>query len=568
MDINSTDPTLQNSGAGVESAQPTSNKLKTPWNNRTVAELILDQLKLWGVKRIYGVVGDAILGLLDAIAKQDEIRFIAVKHESAAAMMASAEAKLTGALAVCAATMGPGLGNLLNGLGDAYLDKAPVLVITGQAPTDKIGTEYKQYINQQELIRPLAAYSTQLVSPFAVVEVLVKAMQTSLTQGAVSHLSIPKDMFTMLIPSKLRPKATVIKGAAAFQKEDLQQALQIMESAKQPMILAGIGAKQAASQLEKLARQWGAGILLSLGAKGILPESSDYLLGGIGQGGNPYAADVFKQADVVLLVGDTWWPEGYVPTDARIIQIDNDPVNIAKGIPVEVGIVAQSQTVVPLLAESLSSYKENDDWISRWKSVKQRWQKENEQEGKQSGSPIHPARVVRAVEMAVQPDAIIALDTGNHTVWINRNFRAQKQEFLFSGEWRTMGFGLPAAIAAKLVYPERQVVCIVGDGGIEMVLAELLTTVRYKLPIIVIVLNNHSLQMERDKMQAGGFQDTGSTELTNPDFVKLAEACGWQGIRVDRDNQLDTALQQALSRNKPTLVDITTSAVMHPETKA
>ncbi|KPD08211.1 pyruvate oxidase [Aneurinibacillus migulanus] len=534
-------------------------------SGKTVAEQLLEQLRIWGVKRMYGVVGDAILGLMDAIAKQDKIQFIAVKHESTAAMMASAEAKLTGGLGVCIATMGPGLGNLLNGLGDAYKDKASVLAITGQAPTDKIGTDYKQYVNQQELIKPLAQYSTLLAHPDAIIKVLNKAMHMSLVKGTVTHLSVPKDMFTRGTKAMPRPKPLLLKGTYHFEAEGLKQAIDIMNLAQRPMILAGVGARNAAKHVETLAEKWGAGLLVSLGAKTILPDTSPNLLGGIGQGGNPYAAQVFTQADVVLLIGDTWWPEGYVPQNARIIQIDYMQENIGKGIPIELGIVGDSATIVPLLVEGVQQ-STHTTWKSQWQGMRQKWVQQNEQEGNQTGSPIHPSRIVRAIEKSVQPNAILTLDTGDVTVWMNRNFRSQQQEMLFSGEWRTMGFGLPAALAAKLCMPEKQVVAIVGDGGLEMVLADLLTATRYNLQITVIVFNNGYLQMERDKMIVSGFNQEG-TDLTNPDFVTLAQACSWNGYRIDSDTKLEEILQQALASNRPALVEVLTAPVVHPETK-
>ncbi|MDN4492969.1 thiamine pyrophosphate-binding protein [Ureibacillus aquaedulcis] len=533
---------------------------------RTVAELILDQLSLFGVKRIYGVVGDATIGLIDALAKQDKIKYIAVKHESTAAFMASAEAKLTGGLGVCTATMGPGATNLLNGLGDAHADKAPVLAITGQAPSDKIGTEYPQYVDQQELMKPFAAYSANLASPDATIEVLQKAARTSLGQRVVTHLSVPKDFFMM--PAKGEPRALpdVIEGASTFTKESLDQATQIMKTAKRPMILAGYGAAQASEELEKLAKLWGAGILASLGGKGVFDEASPHVLQGIGEGGNPYAGELFKEADVVLLAGTKWWPEGYVPTNARIIQIDRHFDKFVSAIPTELGIIGKTEEVLPLLTENLQGFSHSEDWVARCQEIKEKWATQNEKEGSTEGFPAHPARIIRALDRTVAPDAILALDTGDNTVWTNRNFRQKEQSVLFSGYWRTMGFGLPAAMAAKLAQPEKQVVAVVGDGGLQMVLADLLTATRYELNITVVVLNNESLQMERDKIKVANKKELG-VDLTNPDFIKLAEACGWKGLRVASDKELESVLEEALNTNAPTLVDISTAQVFFPETE-
>lgn len=541
-----------------ESNQPT---------NETVASLMLKQLRMWGVKRIYGVVGDAIIGLMDELAKQNSIQFIAVKHESVAAMMASAEAKLTGRLGVCLATMGPGLGNLLNGLGDAYMDKAPVLAITGQAPSQKIGTDYKQYLNQQELIKPLAEYTSLLAHPDAITDVLTKAMKTSLDKGAVTHLSIPKDLFTMNTTAKIQREPKLIQTTSSIDEKDITEVVELMKTAKKPMILAGLGAIHAVNEVEKLAELWGAGILVSLGAKGVFHQSCTHFLGGIGQGGNPYAKELFQESDVVLLVGNLWWPEGYVPGHAKLIQIDVAKENIGKGIPVELGIVGSAEMLVPLLTKSLHSVSQNQTWVTNIQKIKETWDTQNEQEGLQSSQPLHPSRIVRAIENTVQDDAVITLDTGDVTVWFNRNFRSTNQQIIFSGEWRTMGFGLPAALAAKLCFPEKQVVAVVGDGGIEMTLADLLTAIRYNLNITVIIFNNHALQMERDKMIASGSIQK-DVDLTNPDFVKIAEACSWKGYSITEESELEDTLQKAILHNGPALVTVETAPIFHPETKS
>ncbi|MEK5444135.1 thiamine pyrophosphate-binding protein [Fredinandcohnia sp. FSL W7-1320] len=533
----------------------------------TVASLMLKQLGMWGVKRIYGVVGDAIIGFMDELAKQNSIQFIAVKHESVAAMMASAEAKLTGKLGVCLATMGPGLGNLLNGLGDAFLDKAPVLAITGQAPTQKIGTDYKQYLNQQELIKPLAEYTSLLAHPDAIIDVLTKAMKTSLDKGAVTHLSIPKDLFSMNSTAKIQREPKMIQTATSIDEQDITEVVELMKNAKKPMILAGLGAIHVVNEVEKLAELWGAGILVSLGAKGVFPQSCTHFLGGIGQGGNPHAKDLFQESDVVLVVGNLWWPEGYVPEHAKVIQIDVAKENIGKGIPVELGIVGSAEMLVPLLTKHLHSVSQNQTWVTNIQKTKETWDTQNEQEGLQSSQPLHPSRIVRAIENTVQNDAIITLDTGDVTVWFNRNFRSTKQQIIFSGEWRTMGFGLPAALSAKLCFPEKQVVAVVGDGGIEMTLADLLTAIRYNLNITVIIFNNHALQMERDKMIASGSVQK-DVDLTNPDFVKIAEACSWKGYSIREDSELEATLKKALLHNGPVLIEVETAPIFHPETKS
>ncbi|GKV69771.1 pyruvate oxidase [Sporosarcina sp. NCCP-2716] len=533
---------------------------------KTVAQVMLEQLSLYGVKRIYGVVGDASFGLIDALAGQDAIEFIACKHESVAAFMASAEAKLTGGLGVCTSTMGPGATNLLNGLGDAHADHVPVLALTGQAPTEKIGTEFQQYVNLQDLMKPFALYSDNLASADAAIDLLERAAATSLNKRGVTHLSVPKDLFMAKTSAAPRPLADVIEGTAVFTEDSLAKAVSVMKSAKRPMILAGAGAAGAVDDLKRLAENWGAGILASLGGKGLVEAEFPQMLQGIGEGGNPFAADLFKEADVVLLAGTTWWPEGYVPTDAQVIQVDRQFDKIEKTIPVDLGITGKSEDVLPILADGLGGFTRSDDWLARCSDVKAKWDRQNEEEGSTDGFPFHPSRIVRALDRTVAADAVLALDTGDNTVWMNRNFRQTDQTVLVSGYWRTMGFGLPAAMAAKLAEPGRQVVAVVGDGGLQMVLADLLTATRYGLDITVVVLNNESLQMEVDKLKVLGAKGIG-TDLTNPDFVQVAEACGWKGFRPGAEDDLEAVLEDALGIEGPALVDVRTAQAFFPETE-
>ncbi|WP_256238288.1 thiamine pyrophosphate-binding protein [Bacillus sp. EB600] len=539
----------------------TENSIRKRPVSRTAAEAILEQLDLYGVKRIYGVIGDAIFGLMDAIAKQTKIQFIAVKHESVAAMMASAEAKCTGALGVCAAQMGPGLANLINGLGDAYLDGVPVLAITGQAPLKKIGTSYKQYINQQELVQAITKYSQIVVHPDAVIDSLTKAIHTSLTMDTVSQLSIPADVFTMqtIVPSN--EPITLTEMIPSMER--LQQAQQFMRSAKCPMILVGNSVRPMDSKIQLLAERWGSGIVTGYGAIGIIPDHNPFNLGGLGEGGNPLLTNLFRQADVVLSIGASWWPEGHTPTNARIITVQDKQMELGNGMPMDCGIVGNIAEIISQLISGLESHDMNQNWIGQIRLCKQTWSIQNEREGNESGYPLHPSSIVRAIERCTSPNTIITLDEGDSTLWFMRNFRAQCEYVLLSSHWRTMGFGLPAALTAKLCMPNKHVVCITGDGGLAMVLADLLTAVRYQLQITVIVLNNGTLQMEQNKMVLKGLIPEG-TELTNPDYIKLAEACGWDAYKIQSKDELEKRLKTRQVSQKPVLLDVPTAQVEYP----
>jgi len=527
----------------------------------TVAELIVEQLRLIGVKRIYGVIGDAIFGLMDAIAKQEALSFVAVRHESVAALMASAEAKLTGGLGVCIAQMGPGLANLLNGLGDAYLDQAPVLAISGQAPLPKIGTPYKQFINQQELVQAITSFSQLIVHPDAASPVLQQAIHTSILQQTVSHLSIPQDLFAMATTSQ--PLERKYFAPPCPDLAQLQPIVDLMRSAKQPMLLIGDGARSASESLQRLAEHWGCGIARSYGAVGVIPERHPNMLSGLGEGGNPYLPDIFRQADVVLAVDTSWWPAEDVPQAARVIQIAKRQADISITVPADQTLICDPVNILPQLIDRLQGHVPDQAWLDRIQACKQAWSAQNDVEGNPNTSPLHPARVVRLIEQQIAEDAVAALDEGDVTLWFMRNFRAQQQQILLSGKWRTMGFGLPAALAAKLCAPDKQVICVTGDGGLGMVLADLITAIKYRLAITVIVFNNGTLQMERDKMFLQGLQPAG-TELTNPDFARVAEACGWQAYRVQTADQLNEALLEARSSTKPVLLDVQLARIPYP----
>lgn len=531
---------------------------------QTVAQVITEQLALWGIKRIYGVVGDAIFGLLDALAQQNKIEFIGVKHESVAALMASAEAKITGTLGVCTAQMGPGLANLINGLGDAYLDQAPVLVITGQVPTPKIGTGYKQYIDQQKLMQSLSAYSQLVVHPEALVNSLTQAMHTALVTSSVSHLSIPSDLFSLT--TSARPCKPIPLPNLDVTSDTIDHAIQLLRSAKHPMILIGnrMNVRTASAEIQLLAETWGSGIALSYGSKGVIPDSFPLLLGGLGEGGNPYLDTLFPQADVVLVIETSWWPQELVPTNARIVQIDSLVLNLGKNTAVDSGITGKINLIIAQLITGLKDYTPDSAWLSQIQQCKHAWSQLIEAEGKQDITPLHPAGIMNTLAQTLADDAVITLDTGDAALWFLRNFTTKQQLVLLSEHWRTMGFGLPAAMAAKLIMPERQIVCITGDGGLCMVLADLLTAVRYDLPLILLVFNNGTLQMEKDKMVMQGLIPAG-TKITNPDFVKLAEACGWQAYRVETNQQLADLLKQAHTLQQPLLIDIPTANVPHPD---
>jgi len=522
---------------------------------RLVAQYMTEQLQAWGVRRIYGVAGDAILPWMDVLGKQQEVRFIQCRHESAAAMMASAEAKLTGRPGVCVATSGPGMLNLLNGLADAHTDRVPVVAITGQVETNKLGGNYKQYVPQQGLVAPISHYTTEVAHPDAIAEVLPKAFVVAMSRKGVTHLSISKDIFSQ---QTTRPVLGELPSTAARIRADrveVERAAEQLIRAERPLFLLGVGARRYASSIVHMAERLGAGIFLSLGAKGAVAETHSLVLGGLGEGGNNAGLKALAEADLLVALGATWLPRSYVPKNLRIIQVDEEPEAFHTGLQV-MPVLANLEEVLPVWEKHLENVGTNRQWVNRISSLhREFWQETVRSAEQPADERIKPEALMTTLDELVADDAIIALDTGEHTIWFNRMFRATRQQPLFSGKWRTMGYGLPAAVAAQLNAPERQVVAIVGDGGLMMNPGELMTIVEHQLPITVVVVRNEALGMEAVKMKREGL-DPFATALRNPEFAALAMAFGLKAYVAGRGDELKDTLHRALTSGQPALVEV------------
>ena len=519
-----------------------------------VASVLLSQLAMWGVKHIYGLAGDAIIPLLDAIRQQNALRYIAVRHETSAAFMASAEGKCASRLAVCIGTSGPGLANMMNGIADAAADHVPILVITGQVESDKVGTEAKQYIDQEQLISPLAVYTASLLHPDAVLAVLNKAVIEALSKRGAAHISIPKDVLALPCPLAARPPTGLLNQTVPKNSSQLDSCVAALNSAQRPLIYIGHGARHAAGPILKLAEALSAGIIETLGAKGTVPANHHLHIGGIGEGGTKESADLLKQADCLLVVGANWYPDDFVPREIQVIKIDTAPGSIEAQQDITLGLVGDAAEVIDQLLPKLSR-PDRTDWLGAIRSTREAIALKLDLERRPSGQAITPQALMAALEKSVAPDAIIALDTGDHTIWFNRMFQAQQQTILFSGKWRTMGFGLPAAISAKLQYPDKQVTALAGDGSFLMTAMELSTLVRYQTPVKIIVANNGTLAAEKSKMTAAGLQPYG-VDLTNPDFSMLAKSFGMKSLRVEAADELDNALSELYADDQPMLLEV------------
>lgn len=527
---------------------------------QTLAAAVVRQLSAWGVRFIFGVTGDDILPLLDAVAREGSIRYIGAAHEAGAAFMASAWARLTGEMGVCTASAA-GSVNLLQGLADACLDGLPVLALTGQTDAGLMGTPIKQYYHQGALFGTFSGYSETIVEASAGIRLLIRGMSRALLKSTVSHLSVPRDRWLMSVeafPGTL-PALVAARPRRGCLLGDIGRVAGLVRAARRPLIVAGAGARQATEEVQRLAEAWGAAIIVAQNAKGVLPDEGAQVVGGIGEGWTP---GMVSECDCVVLIGSATFEVPYLPK-VPVIQLQPDPWQI-NDLYLWDSLAGDLPEALDSLRQLLDCSRAEDSWISRIESVRaQRARMVGEDSGIDS-TPIHPARLMVELGRAVPSDAVIALDEGAFNHWFDRSFMATGQTILLSSRWRSMGAAVPAAIAAKLRFPERQVLAVAGDGSLLMSLGELATTVKYALPIVIVAVCNRVYGLEVDKAVQSGFAPEG-TAVGAPDFSRCARAMGLRGYRVEEPGLLRQALFDAMNGCGPALVEVSCADVRLPE---
>ncbi|MGA9172802.1 MAG: pyruvate oxidase [Thermoactinomyces sp.] len=523
---------------------------------KTAGEALVDLLIEWGVDHIYGMPGDSINSVIEPLRKaRDKIKFIQVRHEEAGALAAAAYAKLTGKLGVCLSIAGPGAIHLLNGLYDAKLDRVPVLAITGQVESDLLGTDYFQEVNLDRLFDDVAVYNQRIMSAEQLPAVVNQAIRTAYTKKGVSVLTIPDDIPTF----ELEKNALVTSTFYSFPEisppqPELEKAREILDHARRPVILAGKGTHHARETLISFADKIGAPIVLSLPAKGTIPDEHPLCLGGLGLIGTAPAYHAMQTADTLIMIGTSFPFTGFLPDEAKTIQIDIDPTQIGKRYAVEIGLAGEAEKTLSWLMERINRHEDRSYLEEHQEMMKEWWERLKKQEEKEA-SPMKPQTVMKALQKIANDDAILSVDVGNVTVWVARHFRMTRQKFIISSWLATLGCGLPGAIAAKIAYPDRQVFAICGDGGFGMTMNDFVTAVKYDLPIVVVVLNNHKIAMIKFEQEVKGNLEYG-TDLVNPNFAKYAEACGGVGYRVEKIEELFPAFEQAKEQKKPCIIDV------------
>ncbi|HXV00395.1 MAG TPA: thiamine pyrophosphate-dependent enzyme [Caulobacteraceae bacterium] len=536
----------------------------------TASDLLVEGLINWGVEIVFGLPGDGINGVMEALrTRQDRIRFIQVRHEESAAFMACAWAKWTGRIGCCLATTGPGGVHLLNGLYDAKFDRAPVLAITGLPYHDLVQTSTQQDIDHVRLFADAAEHSTAILGAAQVETAVALACRTALARRGVAHLAIPVDVQEQTLEADKPSPRNKVGPSEAYSESPLPPAPdaaaaagEILAAGQRIMILAGQGAAGARPELLALADHLGAPIAKALLGKDVAPDDHPLVTGGVGYLGSRPSQQGLDACDTLLIVGSGFPYIEYYPKpgQAKVVQIDIDPARIGLRYPADAAVVGDAALCLSALQRAVAR-KADRSFLEQVQAWKGEWLAALRTGADEPGLPMKPQRVVRDLDDRLAADAVIAADCGHNTGLTAQYIQIRAgQAFGVSGTLASMGGGLPYAIAAALAFPGRQVVAVVGDGGLSMSLAELATCARYHLPVKVVVINNSALgQIRWEQMMFLGNPDF-ECDLQPVDFAKVAEGLGVRSWRIEDPADCGAALDAALAWDGPALVDAVVDA--------
>jgi thiamine pyrophosphate-dependent acetolactate synthase large subunit-like protein/rubredoxin len=529
-----------------------------PKATRTVSDVLVEQIAEWGVKYVFGIPGTSTLGVVDAIRKSSKVKYFQVRHEETAAFMASAYGKLTGHVAACLGISGPGATNLVTGLYDAQLDHSPVLALTGMVPRRLMGQGSLQEIDQQAFFEPLSVYNKTLMTEDQTTTLATLAIKHALLDQGVAHIGIPNDVQKLPYETAILPFEGRMPNLA-YGQEDwvIEKAAKVIDQAERPVILAGFGCRGQGNKLLALAKKIGAPIMCTFRAKGVVDERAEPLFVGCHGGvGSTAAGQLMHNADLLIVIGASFADLTQIPKK-RMVQIDINPLMIARRFPAEASLLGNSAVLIPKLTAKVQQ-RNNAAYVKEIVQLKEAWLNQLAQEADGSLTPIRPPYVIKVLNDHVADDAVISLDVGENCWWFGRNFLMKKtQKLVMTGNLATMGFGLPGALAAALAYPNRQTVCVTGDGGLTMVLGDFLTALKYGLKVKVFVINNKHLGMIMQEQKVEGYESS-QTELHDFSFADFATGAGGLGIKVTEPRDLEGAVVRALASDKPAIVDIDT----------
>ena len=526
----------------------------------SVADVMVATLKASGVQRVYGIPGDSVNGFTDALRRDGGITWEHVRHEEAAAFAAAAEAALTGELAVCAGSCGPGNLHLINGLFDANRSRVPVLAIAAQIPREEIGGTYFQETHPDQLFRECSVYCELVSVPEQLPRLLQIAMRTAVQRGGVAVVVVPGEVFLADAPSA---GVTPVRTAYSMVRPDdgsLAAAADVLNAADRVAILAGAGCAGAHDQLIALAAALKAPVVHAFRGKEFVEYDNPYDVGMTGLIGFGSGYRAMEHCDALVMLGTDFPYRQFLPDDVPVIQVDVRGEQIGRRIPVQVPLVGTVGATIDALLPMIT-VKTDSAYLDRLTAHyrRARGRLDKLARDRRTDSPLHPQYVAAAIDRLAAPDAIFTADVGTPVIWAARYLRMNgTRRLVGSFNHGSMANALPHAIGAQASHPGRQVIALSGDGGIAMLLGELITLRQQHLPVKVVVFSNGALSFVELEMKAAGIVTYG-TDLDNPDFAGIARAAGLFGVRVDKAGDLDDALQGAFGHDGAALVEVATA---------
>ena len=528
--------------------------------SKTIADLLVETLSDAGVQRIWGVTGDSLNGINDSLRRFKRIEWVPVRHEETAAFAAGAEAAVTGKLAVCAGSCGPGNMHLINGLYDCWRNRVPVLAIAAHIPSTEIGLGYFQETHPQALFRECADFVELVSNPAQMPEILNRAMNTAIGKQGVAVLVLPGDVALSEAPAA-SPRHWVAEQPqrVAPTSTEIDRLVGLLNQAKAPAILAGAGCAGAHTELVSVAKALKAPIVHALRGKEYVEYDNPYDVGMTGLIGFSSGYHTLMSADAVLMLGTGFPYRAFYPKEATMIQVDRDPTALGRHTTLSLGIAADVRETLSALLPKLAERSDTtflDHALAHYHKARSGLDELAQPAG--AGKPVHPQHLMRLVSELAAEDAVFTADVGTPTVWAARYLKMNgRRRLLGSFNHGSMANAMLQALGAQAAQPHRQVISLSGDGGFTMMMGDMLTAVQQKLPIKIILFNNSSLGFVAMEMKAGGYLDT-ATDLHNPDFAAMAKVAGFTSFRVEDSTNLKETLTQALAHPGPVLVDVRT----------
>jgi len=525
-----------------------------------IADELVRRLVEVGVERIYGVVGDSLNPVTDALRLNGKLQWIHVRNEESGAFAAGAEAQLSGKLAACAGSCGPGNLHLINGLFDAHRSNAPVLAIASHIPTSEIGTGYFQETHPEILFKECSHYCELISNPKQFERVLHIAMQSAVGKGGVSVIVLPGDVAGMELPAEGSSRSLVSRRPASRPAEkELAGLAELINTSKKVVLFCGIGCAGAHAEVISLAEKLKSPVGHSYRGKPFVEYENPFDVGMSGLLGFGAAYEAMHECDLLLLLGTDFPYSKFLPTKPKIAQVDVRVENLGRRSKLDLGLwgdVGETLRALLPIVEAKTDRAFLDAMLGKTKEARRRLNVYVDHAGKRT--PMHPEPVAAALSEIAEHDAIFTADTGMCNVWSSRYVQATKgRRLIGSFTHGSMANALPQAIGAQCCYPDRQVIAMCGDGGLAMLMGDLLTLTQHNLPIKIVVFNNSALGMVKLEMEVAGLPDY-QTDLKNPNFAKLAEAIGIMGVRIENPADVSTGLKKALQHSGPALIDVVT----------